>query len=79
MLAAAPCRIKVDKVFTRRSRDDGRMLFHVHHHRDEKTCPAHNAEVVSASFGAVLPALAENGVNVVGAGSIHRAMTSSSC
>ena len=43
------------------------MLFHVHHHHDEKTCPAHNAEAVGASFGAVLPALAENGVNVVGA------------
>ena len=43
------------------------MLFHVHHHHDEKTCPAHNAEAVSASFGAVLPALAENGVTVVGA------------
>ena len=43
------------------------MLFHVHHRHDEKTCPAHNAEAVSASFGAVLPTLAENGVNVVGA------------
>ena len=43
------------------------MLFHVHHHHDEKTCPAHNAEAVGASFGAVLPALAENGVTVVGA------------
>jgi hypothetical protein len=51
----------------RRVGDGHDMLFHVHHHHDEKTCPAHNAEAVSASFGAVLPALAENGVNVVGA------------
>ena len=41
-------------------------MFHVHHHHDEKTCPAHNAEAVGASFGAVLPALAEYGVNGVG-------------
>ena len=58
---------QVDKVFTRLVGDGDGMLFHVHHHHDEK--PAlHNAEAVGASFGAVLPALAENGVNVVGAG-----------
>ena len=43
------------------------MLFHIHHHHDEKTCPAHDPAAVGASFGAVLPALAEHGVTVVGA------------
>ena len=57
----------VDKVFTSRVSNGDDMLFHVHHHHDENTCPAHNAEAVAASFGTVLPALAENGVNVVGA------------
>ena len=43
------------------------MLFHIHHHHDENTCPAHDPAAVGASFGAVLPALAEHGVAVVGA------------
>ena len=43
------------------------MLFHIHHHHDEKTCPAGDPERLSATFAAVLPALKENGVEVVGA------------
>ena len=43
------------------------MLFHIHHHHDENTCPAHDPEAVGASFGALLPALDANGVTVVGA------------
>ena len=30
------------------------MLFHIHHHRDENTCPAHDPEAVGASFDALV-------------------------
>ena len=33
------------------------MLFHITHHHDETTCPAHDKEAADASFGAVLATL----------------------
>ena len=43
------------------------MIFHIHHHHDENTCPANSPEAVGATFGSVLPALSEYGVTVIGA------------
>jgi len=45
----------------------GSMIFHITHHHDEKTCPAHDPEKVAATFGQLLPSLAEQGVTVHGA------------
>ena len=43
------------------------MLFHITHHHDETTCPAHDEAVVAESFGAVLDSLTENVNEVIGA------------
>lgn len=43
------------------------MIFHIHHHHDENTCPANSPEAVGATFGSVLPALNDHGVTVIGA------------
>tara|TARA_Y100001970_G_scaffold14648_1_gene16436 strand:- start:14687 stop:14977 length:291 start_codon:yes stop_codon:yes gene_type:complete len=43
------------------------MIFHITHHHDEKTCPAHDPETVAATFAQILPALQEEGVTVHGA------------
>ena len=43
------------------------MIFHITHHHDEKTCPAHDPDKVAAAFGQVLPSVAEQGVTVHGA------------
>ena len=43
------------------------MIFHIHHHHDENTCPANSPEAVGATFGSVLTALSEYGVAVIGA------------
>ena len=43
------------------------MLFHITHHHDETTCPAHDKEAADASFGAVLATLEANVEHVVGA------------
>ena len=43
------------------------MLFHMTHHHDETTCPAHDKEAGDASFGAVLATLEANVEHVVGA------------
>jgi len=43
------------------------MIFHIHHHHDENTCPANSPEAVGATFGSVLPSLSEYGVTVIGA------------
>ena len=43
------------------------MIFHIHHHHDENTCPANSPEAVGATFGSVLPALNKYGVTVIGA------------
>jgi|GEM_PF-141106 hypothetical protein len=46
---------------------DERMLFHVTHHHDESTCPAHDDAVIAETFGAVLGTLEENVNEVIGA------------
>jgi len=51
----------------RQFRKIGSMIFHITHHHDEKTCPAHDPEKVAATFGQLLPSLAEQGVTVHGA------------
>ena len=43
------------------------MLFHITHHHDETTCPAHDEAAVAATFGAVLDTLTENVNEVIGA------------
>ena len=43
------------------------MIFHITHHHDEKTCPAHDQEKVAATFAQILPGLKEQGVTVHGA------------
>ncbi|MCH2427041.1 MAG: hypothetical protein MK177_06875 [Acidimicrobiales bacterium] len=43
------------------------MLFHITHHHDETTCPAHDEAVVAETFGAVLGTLKENVNEVIGA------------
>jgi|TARA_B110000438_G_scaffold39946_2_gene39875 hypothetical protein len=43
------------------------MLLHIRHHHDENTCPAGDKERVGASFGALLPALQNAGITVIGA------------
>ncbi len=43
------------------------MLFHITHHHDETTCPAHDDAVVAGTFGVVLDTLTENVNEVIGA------------
>ncbi|MDP6650312.1 MAG: hypothetical protein QF796_09280 [Acidimicrobiales bacterium] len=43
------------------------MLFHVTHHHDENTCPAHDEAALADTFGAVLGTLTENVNEVIGA------------
>ena len=43
------------------------MLFHITHHHDETTCPAHDEAAVAETFGAVLGTLKENVNEVIGA------------
>ena len=43
------------------------MLFHITHHHDETTCPAHDEEAGNISFGAVLTSLQENVDEIIGA------------
>ena len=43
------------------------MLFHITHVHTEATCPYHKPEVVSETFGKVLPAFEEAGATVLGA------------
>ena len=43
------------------------MLFHITHHHDENTCPAHDQEAADATFGAVLESLEANVDQVIGA------------
>ena len=43
------------------------MLFHITHHHDENTCPAHDQEAADATFGAVLESLEANVDQVMGA------------
>ena len=43
------------------------MLFHITHHHDETTCPAHDEAAVAATFGAVLGSLPEHVNEVIGA------------
>tara|TARA_B100000953_G_scaffold280454_1_gene257222 strand:+ start:283 stop:636 length:354 start_codon:yes stop_codon:yes gene_type:complete len=43
------------------------MLFHITHHHDETTCPAHDEAAVADTFGAILDTLTENVNEVIGA------------
>jgi len=43
------------------------MIFHITHHHDATTCPAHDEEAGNATFGAVLGALEANVDRIIGA------------
>ena len=43
------------------------MIFHIQHSHDEATCPFDTPEAVGSTFGAVLPSLEAQGVDVLGA------------
>jgi hypothetical protein len=43
------------------------MLFHITHHHDETTCPAHDEAAVAETFGAVMDTLAEHVNQVISA------------
>ena len=43
------------------------MLFHITHHHDETTCPAHDEAVVATTLGAVLGTLKESVNEAIGA------------
>ncbi len=42
------------------------MLFHITHQHTEDTCPAHDADRMKSTFGALLAAIEETGVDVRG-------------
>lgn len=43
------------------------MIFHIQHSHDDTTCPFDTPEAVGSTFGAVLPSLEAQGVDVLGA------------
>jgi len=42
------------------------MLFHITHQHSELTCPAHDADLNKATFGKLMEALSEPGIEVKG-------------
>jgi hypothetical protein len=42
------------------------MLFHITHEHSEETCPAHDADRMAATFGKLMEAIKETGINLRG-------------
>ncbi|MBT3275993.1 MAG: hypothetical protein HN368_22790 [Spirochaetales bacterium] len=42
------------------------MLFHITHQHSEETCPAHDADRMAATFGKMMEAIKESGIDVRG-------------